>query len=264
MENPIKNNFDSVSPMGGIPKDIAQLQVEKICDGLISRIREAVIRAGGCIGTFYMNKGKHHTDDATEEEYMDSPIVVVHDSDISFYGNYEAATLYDLFLKGDKNVYCTLNGECGEDFDVPLSEVQTEGLINIVQWLKEHGFLPVMEKPECVCKECGSPEIQTQAWIKPNEGNAYVEDMGADNPGNNWCDECEGHNRFCTLNEFKERMDDWWNSIEPSQKERIANLHRQDFPPENGCQEFTDACKQWWLAKEYDEKRMIWKEYKEE
>ena len=190
-------------PVDGTPKDSARLQVEKIRNGLISRIREAVTRTEGCIGTFYVNKGKHHTDDATEEEYMDSPIVVVHDSNISFYGNYEAATLYDLFLKGDNDVHCTLNGESGEDFDVPLSEVQTEGLISIVQWLKEHGFLPAMEKPEWVCEECGSSHIQTQAWVRPNEGNAFVDYMGLDDRGNNWCDECEEHTGVLSCEEWE-------------------------------------------------------------
>lgn len=191
-----------------IRKDTALLQVNDIREKLIGQICKAIKEANGCIGTFYTNKGKHHTDCDTEEEYEDSPIVVVHDSDISFYGNYEAATLYDLFLKGDNDVYCTLNGESGEDFDLPVDKVQTEGLINIVQWLKEHDFLPSMEKPKWVCEECGSSNIQTQAWVRPNEDDAFVDYMGMDYRENNWCDECEEHPGLVTLEEWEEEHPD--------------------------------------------------------
>ena len=57
------------------------------------------------------------------------------------YGGYEGNTVYDLFINEKSELLCTLNGEAGEDFDEPIENVQVEGLIILVHWLLEHGFL---------------------------------------------------------------------------------------------------------------------------
>ena len=52
-------------------------QIESIRKELISVITN-ITKEKECIGTFYKNIGLHHTKDQTEEEYSDSPIVVIH------------------------------------------------------------------------------------------------------------------------------------------------------------------------------------------
>ncbi|MBF0648722.1 hypothetical protein IR083_07810 [Dysgonomonas sp. GY75] len=115
--------------------------------GLINPVRKELVetianavKPKGCIGTFYKNAGVHHTVDRTEEEYSNSPIVVVHNSSFGSYGGFEAATVYDIYLE-DGRLMCTLNGEAGEDWDELLENVQVEGLECIVSWLKEHDFI---------------------------------------------------------------------------------------------------------------------------
>ncbi|MDR1504559.1 MAG: hypothetical protein LBT43_19095, partial [Prevotella sp.] len=115
--------------------------------GLINPVRKELIatitnavKLKGCIGTFYKNVGLHHTADQTDEEYSNSPIVVVHNSSFGSYGGFEAATVYDLYFENGL-LKCTLNGEVGEDWDEPLENIQVEGLMCIVSWLKEHDFV---------------------------------------------------------------------------------------------------------------------------
>lgn len=107
---------------------------------LVQKIKYIVSANKNCIGTFYKNIGEHHTVSKVEEEYSTSPIVVIH-GEFGGYGGFEAATVCDLFID-DNKVICTLNGEAGEDWDEPLENVQVEGLINIIDWLKENNFLP--------------------------------------------------------------------------------------------------------------------------
>lgn len=114
-------------------------RINAIRDEALSLIRSAVVEHQ-IIGTFYENLGEHYSHDQEPEEYGSSPIVVAHNTDFGSYGGYEAATVYELFTDGNR-LLCTLNGEAGEDFDEPLEHIQTEGLLCIVEWLVEHGFV---------------------------------------------------------------------------------------------------------------------------
>lgn len=58
-----------------------------------------------------------------------------------------------------------------------------------------------------VCKECGSTNIQTQAWVDANT-NEYRSD-GCGDSDDNWCEDCNEHTKFTTKNEFEKMMDDW-------------------------------------------------------
>jgi len=120
--------------------------------GLINLVRKELIatianavKSKGCIGTFYKNVGQHHSIDQTEEEYSNSPVVVIHNKEYNAYGGYEAATVFDLFLDEGCPI-CTLNGEAGEDWDEPLENVQVEGLMCIVAWLHENNFIKLESK----------------------------------------------------------------------------------------------------------------------
>ena len=174
---------------------------------------------------------------------------------------YESATVYELFIDGNGKLLCTLNGEAGEDFDEPIGQVQTEGLLEIAHWLEEHGFISadVNDDEIVVCEGCGSDNIQTQAWVDPN-ARTFIGTTGIDRY-DNWCDECEDHQPFCTLKEFKERMEEWWNSLDANQMEQITGCRQDKCPAGDNHQGFAETCNEWWENKGYDEKRKIWKEH---
>ena len=114
------------------------------------------------------------------------------------------------------------------------------------------------ERDLIVCEECGSTEIQTQAWVDANT-HEYIGETGIDRD-DNWCNECEAHNYFCTKTEFVERMEAWWGDADFPTMERVTGYRQDDFSPEDGYQDFVDACNEWWKAQSYDEKRAIFKE----
>ena len=104
-------------------------------------IREAVEKENNIIGTFYRNRGKHFWLDEVAEEYENSPIVVTQNKEYCTYGGYDANTVYELFINSEGGLFCTLNGEAGENFDEPVDYIQIEGLIDIKHWLEEQGFI---------------------------------------------------------------------------------------------------------------------------
>ena len=53
-----------------------------------------------------------------------------------------------------------------------------------------------------VCEECGSRQVETQAWIDANT-EMYICDTAHDCDGK-WCEECEENVDFCSLEEFKQ------------------------------------------------------------
>lgn len=246
-----------------IRKDYTQLGAVSIRKSLLEKIRHAVERENNIIGTFYRNRGVHYRD-GEPAEYETSPIVVIHNPGYYGYGGYESATVYELFIDGTGKLLCTLNGEGGEDFDEPVENVQIEGLFEIAHWLEEYGFIAadVDDNKITVCEECGSDNIQTQAWVDPNT-HAFIGTTGIDRD-DNWCDECEEHLPFCTLKEFKERMQEWWQGLEFKEMEQVTGFRQTDFSPEDGYRKFVDACEKWWNGKSYDEKRIIWEKYHNE
>ena len=110
-----------------------------------------------------------------------------------------------------------------------MRQVQTEGLLEIAHWLEEHGFISadVNDDGIVVCEECGSDNIQTQAWVNPN-ARTFIGTTGIDRY-DNWC-ECEDHQSFITLREFKERMQEWWDSLDENQMEQITGYRQGKRP----------------------------------
>lgn len=72
-----------------------------------------------------------------------------------------------------------------------------------------------------VCQECGSREIQMMAWVDPNTLE-YVSSIDAD-ADDQWCDACQEHIWFCSLEEFGDNLDAWWLAV--------------DFPKWNGLRD---------------------------
>lgn len=59
-------------------------------------------------------------------------------------------------------------------------------------------------------------------------------------------------------------MEAWWGDTDFPTMESVTGYRQDDFSPEDGYQDFVDACNEWWKAKSYDEKRAIFKEHNSE
>lgn len=83
--------------------------------------------------------------------------------------------LYDIYLASDDILMCTLDDKCSSEYDIPFDTLLLESMLDIVHWLRLHSFLPDTDEPEWVCEECGSSEVETLAWVNPNEDNSFVD-----------------------------------------------------------------------------------------
>jgi hypothetical protein len=57
-----------------------------------------------------------------------------------------------------------------------------------------------------------------------------------------------------------ELYDRWWYSADFQTMETITGYRQVDFPPDEGCQAFADACDEWWEKRTPNEKIEIRKE----
>lgn len=174
-------------------RDSYLLQSETIRWHLVALVRQAVVRAGGCLGTCYKNVGIHHMEYSSADMYEDVPAVVFQSGMVCTAGGYESAMLYDIYLASDDILMCTLDDKYSSEYDIPFDTLLLESMLDIVHWLRFHSFLPDTDEPEWVCEECGSSEVETLAWVNPNEDNSFVDFWGTDDRGNNWCHHCEEH-----------------------------------------------------------------------
>ena len=56
-------------------------------------------------------------------------------------------------------------------------------------------------------------------------------------------------------------MEAWWGETDFREMERITGFCQDDFSPEDGYQDFVDACSEWWEKMTYDEKRAVFNEH---
>ncbi|KAA6302827.1 MAG: hypothetical protein EZS26_000997 [Candidatus Ordinivivax streblomastigis] len=236
-----------------------KLLVNKIRQELIQTIRQAVEKEAGCIGTFYKNKGCRYYLSQEEEEYDDSPIVVAHIPNISAYGGFIAATVFDLYIDTESLLMCTLNGESGEDWDEPIAHVQVEGLACIVEWLQKNGFIQVQSDNPYRCASCGSTNVQLKAWVSANN-NEYIESIGSDgDEGDNWCEGCGDHTELILESELLKEIDEWWEEdLGMYSKEKISGLWMFDYDMSGDCKEFLDDCNKKWNEFTKEEKIEKW------
>lgn len=59
------------------------------------------------------------------------------------------------------------------------------------EYIKDHYVFdnPVM-KTVIVCDECGGINVQSKAWVRPNQNNEFV-DLMSEEVQDNYCDDCE-------------------------------------------------------------------------
>lgn len=235
-------------------------RIDAIRNEALSLIRGAVAEHK-IIGTFYKNLGEHYSHDQEPEEYDSSPIVVIHNADFGAYGGYEAATVYELFTDERGRLLCTLNGEAGEDFDEPIEHIQTEGLLCIVEWLVEYGFI---DDDPWRCEACGSLSVQANVWIDSNTKEVI---QGAHNRDEHHCADCDANTCQIRESELLRNIDEWWRTLESVVKEDISGIHFEDFNTGYTGSElqqadirFIEACRLWWEKKTNVEKIHLWNE----
>ena len=104
-----------------------------------------------------------------------------------------------------------------------------------------------------VCSECGSTQIEIQAWVDVNT-NEYHSDVDDDI----WCLLCKDNVGTCTKHDYTEMMQEWWESNDTDKLEYLTGLKASDFSSDNSGQTFAEASNEWWNSKSYDGKRNIY------
>ena len=104
-----------------------------------------------------------------------------------------------------------------------------------------------------VCSECGSTQIEIQAWVDVNT-NEYHSDVDDDI----WCLLCKDNVGTCTKHDYTEMMQEWWKSNDTDKLEYLTGLKASDFSSDNSGQTFAEAVDEWWNSKSYDGKRDIY------
>ena len=144
-----------------------------------------------------------------------------------------------------------------ERFYAELSDNNREMLVNRAVVL--YDGKAIREEPHdddiLVCDSCGSRQIEIQAWVDANNVE-YLSDVDDDDTDCKWCAECNENQNFCTLSEYKQRMENWWRNLDFITMESITGLHEADYSSEDGSQSFVDACNDWWNALDYATQRV--------
>ena len=146
-----------------------------------------------------------------------------------------------------------------ERFYAELSDNNRELLVNRAVALYDGKAL--REEPHdddvYVCDACGSKQIEIQAWVDANNAE-YLSDVDDDDTDCKWCADCEQSQNFCTLSDYKQRMEDWWKDLDFITMESITGLHETDYFSEDGLQSFVDASNDWWNGQDYDIQRELY------
>ena len=56
-------------------------------------------------------------------------------------------------------------------------------------------------------------------------------------------------------------LNEWWGEQGFREMERITGFRQSDFDPEDGYQDFVDACDNWWDSLAYSDKISIYKNF---
>ncbi len=58
-----------------------------------------------------------------------------------------------------------------------------------------------------------------------------------------------------------EMLNNWWGQVDFREMEKISKYRQSDFSPEDGCQDFVDACDEWWQGLNKAEKMRYYCSY---
>ncbi len=194
----------------------------------MEKIRDAVKKENNIIGTFYRNCGVHYRE-AESAEYETSPIVVVHNSAFTDTAVMKVRPFMNFSSTGTANCSARSTAKPARISMSPSDRYRPRDCLRLPTGWKNTGSSPLMSMTTRLSYARGAVQtIYRPAWVDPN-ARTFIGTTGIDRY-DNWCDECEDHQPFCTLKEFKERMEEWWNSLDANQMEQITGC-RQDKCP---------------------------------
>lgn len=107
------------------------------------------------------------------------------------------------------------------------------------------------------CCDCGSTDVEIKIWSKVNEGgrpNGDCEEYEC-----SFCNNCDGNVRIRPTSYLLAGVEQWWEGTDFRTMEYLTGYRQGDFDPEDGCQDFVDACNSWWNALSTEEKIRLWR-----
>lgn len=107
------------------------------------------------------------------------------------------------------------------------------------------------------CCDCGSTDVEIKIWSKVNEGgrpNGDCEEYEC-----SFCNNCDGNVRIRPTSYLLAGAEQWWEGTDFRTMEYLTGYRQGDFDPEDGCQDFVDACNSWWNALSTEEKIRLWR-----
>lgn len=109
------------------------------------------------------------------------------------------------------------------------------------------------------CCDCGSTDVELKVWSKVNEGGRYAGDC--EEYEQNYCNNCEANVRIRPTTYMLAEAEQWWVKADFRTMERLTGYRQDDFGPEDGYQDFVDACNNCWDALSIEEKICLWIKY---
>ena len=104
------------------------------------------------------------------------------------------------------------------------------------------------------CDECGSTNVQIQAWVRPNQNHQSVSDC--EDREYSWCADCHFGVEVTAYNSVVEPADNWWNDEATGEdKEVVSGLNDSDFDSE---EKYNEACNAIWEQTSDEEKVALW------
>ena len=132
---------------------------------------------------------------------------------------------------------------CWDDADSPIyigeiiDEMQESDAFSDSTTIVD-GFLDAMEKS-------GYNRDDVKSWFEDEYCGNLTED--------DWLDVSEEYEEFV--------YNRWFSGTEFKELEKITGLRQDDFSPEDGYQDFVDACHDWWDNKNREEKEIVFNQF---
>lgn len=60
---------------------------------------------------------------------------------------------------------------------------------------------------------------------------------------------------------IKAQLDEWWGNCDFKTMEFVTGYRQYNFSPEDGYQDFVDACDEYWNKLSYNQKLSLYKKY---
>ena len=106
------------------------------------------------------------------------------------------------------------------------------------------------------CCDCGSTDVEIKIWSKVNKGGRPNGDC--EEYDSSFCNKCDKNVRVRPTSYMLAEAEQWWGEIDFRMMEYLTGYRQVDFDPEDGFQDFVDACNSWWNELSTEEKICLW------